>query len=173
MTFLKTHKILIGLLVVAGLLALIPVLNAYFVIGDAWRGVPQSYLDEILYYSHMGEVATGNLFFGNPYLLEHRFDPPIIIFGSDILAAIPLFLSVPLEPALVLNSPREPAQRGGSVVFDLVGASEVGRELNRRRMFCDHRPGVGLRIAPHFYTKREEIDLLFEELKQIRSGRGR
>jgi selenocysteine lyase/cysteine desulfurase len=32
---------------------------------------------------------------------------------------------------------------------------------------------VGLRIAPHFYTKPEEIDLFFGELKKIRSGAGR
>jgi hypothetical protein len=27
--------------------------------------------------------------------------------------------------------------------------------------------------APHFHTKREEIDLLFGEIKKIRSGAGR
>jgi len=67
-----------------------------------------------------------------------------------------------------LNTPREPARRGGSVVFDFVGSADVCRELNRRRFFCDHRPGVGIRIAPHFYTKAEEIDLFFDELKKIR-----
>lgn len=77
------------------------------------------------------------------------------------------------ELGLTLNSPRPAAQRGGSVVFDFVGAADVCRELNRRKFFCDHRPSAGIRIAPHFYTKREEIDLLFAELKKIRSGSGR
>lgn len=67
-----------------------------------------------------------------------------------------------------LNSPRPEAQRGGSVVFDFVGAADACRELNRRKFFCDHRPGVGIRIAPHFYTKEEEIDLFFAELKKLR-----
>ena len=53
-------------------------------------------------------------------------------------------------------------------MFDFVGAADVSRELNRRRFFCDHRPGVGIRIAPHFYTKAEEIDLFFAEVKSIR-----
>ena len=53
-------------------------------------------------------------------------------------------------------------------MFDFVGAADVCRELNRRKFFCDHRPGAGIRIAPHFYTKREEIDLFFGELKKIR-----
>ncbi|MEZ4363491.1 MAG: aminotransferase class V-fold PLP-dependent enzyme [Kofleriaceae bacterium] len=77
------------------------------------------------------------------------------------------------ELGLTLNSPRAAAERGGSVVFDFVGAADVCRELNRRKFFCDHRPGVGIRIAPHFYTKPEEITLFFEELKKIRSGSGK
>jgi len=77
------------------------------------------------------------------------------------------------ELGMKLNSPRPAEQRGGSVVFDFVGAADVCRELNRRRFFCDHRPTAGIRIAPHFYTKREEIELFFGELKKIRSGSGR
>jgi len=72
------------------------------------------------------------------------------------------------ELAFKLNSPRPEAQRGGSVVFDFPGSADVCRELNRRKFFCDHRPGVGIRIAPHFYTKAEEIGLFFTELKKIR-----
>jgi kynureninase len=76
------------------------------------------------------------------------------------------------ELGMKLNSPREAARRGGSVVFDFVGAADICRELNRRKFFCDHRPGAGIRIAPHFYTKPEEIELFFGELKKIRSGSG-
>lgn len=72
------------------------------------------------------------------------------------------------ELGFTLNSPREPERRGGSVVFDFVGAADIVRELNHRRFFCDHRPGVGVRIAPHFYTKDEEIDMFFDELLAIR-----
>jgi kynureninase len=74
------------------------------------------------------------------------------------------------ERSFTLNTPRAPDRRGGSVVFDFVGAADVARELNRRRFFCDHRPGAGVRIAPHFYNTEEEIDLFFEELDRIRLG---
>jgi kynureninase len=74
------------------------------------------------------------------------------------------------ELGMKLNCPRDPDKRGGSIVFDFVGSADVCRELNRRKFFCDHRPGVGIRIAPHFYTKSEEIDLLFGEIKKIRGG---
>jgi kynureninase len=74
------------------------------------------------------------------------------------------------ELGMKLNSPRAAEQRGGSVVFDFVASADVCRELNRRRFFCDHRPGVGIRIAPHFYTKPDEIELFFTEVKKIRGG---
>jgi kynureninase len=77
------------------------------------------------------------------------------------------------ELGMKLNSPRSDEQRGGSVVFDFVGSADVCRELNRRKFFCDHRPGVGIRIAPHFYTKAEEIELFFTEVKKIRGGGAR
>jgi kynureninase len=77
------------------------------------------------------------------------------------------------ELGMKLNTPRASEQRGGSVVFDFVGSADVCRELNRRKFFCDHRPGVGIRIAPHFYTKPEEIELFYAEIKKIRGGAGR
>ena len=77
------------------------------------------------------------------------------------------------ELGFTLNSPRNAEIRGGSVVFDFVGSADVCRELNRRKFFCDHRPQAGIRIAPHYYTKPEEIDLFFDEVKKIRGGSGR
>jgi len=71
------------------------------------------------------------------------------------------------ELGFTLNSPRDGARRGGSVVFDFEGAEQVVDALNDRRFFCDHRPGAGVRVSPHYYTKDEEIDLLFEEIKKI------
>ena len=77
------------------------------------------------------------------------------------------------ELGMTLNSPRPADVRGGSVVFDFVGSADVCRELNRRKFFCDHRPSAGIRIAPHYYSKAEEIDLFFNELKKVRGGGGR
>jgi kynureninase len=72
-----------------------------------------------------------------------------------------------------LNTPRPPEQRGGSVVFDFPAAASVARELNARHFYCDHRPGAGIRISPHFYNSDEEIDLFFDEVERIRRGGGR
>lgn len=72
------------------------------------------------------------------------------------------------ERGMTLHSPRSVTNRGGSVVFDFDGAAAVAKELNRRRFYCDHRPGAGIRVAPHFYTKDEEIEIFFEEVDKLR-----
>ena len=73
------------------------------------------------------------------------------------------------ERGFKLSSPSSATERGGTVVFDFEGSAPVAAELNRRRFFCDHRPGAGIRVSPHFYTKDEEIDLFFAEVQKIRS----
>lgn len=72
------------------------------------------------------------------------------------------------ERGMALHSPRSATTRGGSVVFDFRGAASVAKELNSRRFYCDHRPEAGIRIAPHFYTKDEEIELFFREVDKLR-----
>jgi kynureninase len=66
-----------------------------------------------------------------------------------------------------VNSPRDPAKRGGTVVVDVPHAAAVVQELTRREVLVDFRPGAGIRIAPHFYTKDEELDVTIREIKNI------
>jgi len=40
--------------------------------------------------------------------------------------------------------------------------------LIRREFIVDYRPGAGVRISPHFYTKDEELELVINEMKKIR-----
>lgn len=101
MTFFRAHAALATLATVVFIVSMVPVLNLLRV--DDWQGVPPVYMDEYVYYSHVTEAGTGNVLFGNPYLLEHRFDPPLVLFGSTILAALPLLLGIPLVWALALN----------------------------------------------------------------------
>ena len=41
---------------------------------------------------------------------------------------------------------------------DLVGADRVCTALLAKDVLLDFRPGVGLRLAPHFYTRDDEVD---------------
>lgn len=71
------------------------------------------------------------------------------------------------EAGFRVNGPRDPAERGGTVVIDVPDAAEVTRELLRRNFLVDHRPGAGIRVAPHFYTNDEEVDLTIREMRAI------
>jgi len=70
-----------------------------------------------------------------------------------------------------VNSPLDPARRGGSVVIDVPDGKRVCAELIRRRYLVDYRPGAGVRIAPHFYISDDECDATLAEMSAIVEGR--
>ena len=67
---------------------------------------------------------------------------------------------------LPVRTPRDDARRGGTVILDVRNGYEVTAELLRRDVLVDFRPGAGIRLAPHFYTKDEEVH---EAINQIQS----
>ena len=71
------------------------------------------------------------------------------------------------EAGFRINSPRDPQQRGGTVVIDVPNGYEITQELGRRDYLVDYRPGAGIRMAPHFYTKDEELELVIREIKSL------
>ena len=66
-----------------------------------------------------------------------------------------------------INTPKEPELRGGTVSIDMPNVFEISNELINRNIMIDYRPGVGIRIAPHFYNTDVEIDILFDAIKKI------
>jgi kynureninase len=66
-----------------------------------------------------------------------------------------------------VNSPADPQQRGGTITLDVPNGSDVTQELLRRDYLVDYRPGAGIRIAPHFYTRDEELELVIREIQSI------
>ena len=66
-----------------------------------------------------------------------------------------------------INSPRDSTQRGGTVTLDVPNGYEVTQELLRRDFLVDYRQGAGIRIAPHFYTKDEELQLVVNEIQSL------
>ena len=71
-----------------------------------------------------------------------------------------------------LGSPREATRRGGTVVLDAPHAAEVCAALLAADVLLDFRPGVGLRLAPHFYTADGEIDRVMERVRDEARRRG-
>src|SRR5256712_4718306 len=70
-----------------------------------------------------------------------------------------------------VTSPKNPSQRGGTVTVWDRRAAVIAKELIRREFIVDYRPGAGVRISPHFYTKDEELELVIAEMKKIRDHR--
>jgi kynureninase len=68
---------------------------------------------------------------------------------------------------LAPRTPDAPAERGGMAILDVPHGEAVTRELLRREVLVDHRPGAGIRISPHFYTTDDEVRRVVEEIRDI------
>jgi kynureninase len=71
------------------------------------------------------------------------------------------------EAGFEVGSPRDPAQRGGTVTVRTPAFEAVHRELSERGVLCDFRPEAGLRLGPHFFTSDEELVRAVDEIAQI------
>ncbi len=69
------------------------------------------------------------------------------------------------EFGLKVASPRDAATRGGTVVLDVPGSDAACAALLASDVLLDFRPGVGLRLAPHFYTRDDEVDLVMARVR--------
>ena len=76
-----------------------------------------------------------------------------------------------LERGWRVNTPRDAAERGGTVSIECPHAHEVTRELLARDILVDYRPMAGIRFSPHFYNRDEEIDFALEQIAEILSTR--
>jgi kynureninase len=78
-----------------------------------------------------------------------------------------LLLELARAAGITPRSPERPEQRGGMVILDVPHAEAVTRELLRREVLVDHRPGAGIRISPHFYTADDELARAVSEIRAI------
>ncbi|MEQ8768183.1 MAG: aminotransferase class V-fold PLP-dependent enzyme [Planctomycetota bacterium] len=78
-----------------------------------------------------------------------------------------LLLSLGEEAGFPSKSPKDPERRGGTITFDVEHGAAVTAELNRRDFVVDYRPGAGIRISPHFYTKDDELEAVIREIRSI------
>jgi len=78
-----------------------------------------------------------------------------------------------LERGFTVRSPLDPARRGGHVTIDPGDSERVHDELHRRGFVVDARPGVGIRVSPHFYNSLDEVHAVLEAMTQSRATMGR
>ena len=57
-----------------------------------------------------------------------------------------------------VNAPRDASRRGGTVAIDTDHGYEVAQVLLSRDILVDYRAGVGIRIAPFFFNRDDEVE---------------
>lgn len=80
-------------------------------------------------------------------------------------------LEAALERGFTVRSPPEPGRRGGHVTIDPGDSQRVHDTLVARGMVVDHRPGVGIRVSPHFYNTFEESLGVLDAMSEVLAGR--
>lgn len=68
-----------------------------------------------------------------------------------------------------VNAPRIAARRGGTVALAVPHADEVAQTLLARDILVDYRPDAGIRVAPHFYTRDDELEHVVHEIEDVLS----
>ncbi len=71
------------------------------------------------------------------------------------------------EAGIRVNTCRTPDRRGGVVTLDVANGREVVKELERREVLVDYRPGAGIRVAPHFYSTDDDVERTIAEIREI------
>jgi kynureninase len=75
------------------------------------------------------------------------------------------------EAGFEVTSPRNAADRGGTITIGHPDAAAITHELIKREIIVDYRPEAGVRISPHFYNTDEEMEIVINEMKKIRDTR--
>jgi selenocysteine lyase/cysteine desulfurase len=96
----------------------------------------------------------------------------ILGIGVDAVRAHNLVLCTRLletaqELNLVVNSPLDHRERGGTVVLDFLDRAGAVAALAAAGIHVDARPRYGLRFSPHIYNTVEEIEYVSETLRAV------
>jgi kynureninase len=83
------------------------------------------------------------------------------------LRQVQLLVDLARDQGFGIGVPEKPEERGGMVIVSVPSGEAVTRELLRREVIVDFRPGAGIRISPHFYTTDEELRQAIGEIRRI------
>jgi kynureninase len=79
-----------------------------------------------------------------------------------------LLIQLAEEAGFKVTSPKNSADRGGTITVGHPNAAAITKELIQRNFIVDYRPGAGVRISPHFYNTDDELHAVIAEMKTIR-----
>lgn len=139
--------------------------------GWAAHRQPFAFADEMDYATDIHRYLTGTPAVPALYAAESGYDLlneiGIAPIRAKSMRQTDRLIDLALARGWRLNSPREAGQRGGSVVLDLPHGAAIVRELARRDILVDYRPGAGIRVGPHYFNTDDEITILVEEIDRI------
>jgi kynureninase len=72
-----------------------------------------------------------------------------------------------LDRGFTVRSPHDSSRRGGHVTIDPGDSERVHDALLERGFAVDHRPGVGIRVGPHFYNTADECTAVLDEMRSL------
>lgn len=78
-----------------------------------------------------------------------------------------MMIDFALDRGWPVNTPHEVDHRGGSVMIGVDDGPAMVLRLAERKVFVDARPGVGLRMSPHFFNTDEEVLEALTILKEL------
>jgi kynureninase len=131
----------------------------------AFEDAPINYADGIARFLH-GSPAVPALYAAESgYKIINEIGVPSIRAKS--VRQTQRLIELAEEAGFAVTSPRDPSRRGGTITIAVEHAAAVTRELVRREIIVDYRPGAGVRVSPHFYTKDEEIEHVIREMRGI------
>lgn len=84
---------------------------------------------------------------------------------GQIMALTDYLISALKDLGLKLQTPEEKQYRSGIVNFKIDKPKETVQRLNQKEIIVSARAN-GIRVSPHFYNTKEEIDKLVEEIKK-------
>ena len=105
----------------------------------------------------------------------HAIQPGVEIVAEVGVAAIreksmrqtALIIELADEQGYEVVSPRDASARAGTVTVNPPQAYEVSCELLSRNIKVDFRPKAGIRIAPHFYNRDDEVRQAMTAISEI------
>jgi kynureninase len=65
-----------------------------------------------------------------------------------------------------VTAPRDANRRGGTVAINVEHGYEVTQELLSRDILVDYRVGAGIRVAPHFFTRDDEVEEVVQAIAE-------
>jgi kynureninase len=134
----------------------------------AFETGPITYADDATRFLH-GTPAVPALYAAQAgYAIVNEIGVPAI--RAQSVRQVALLLERAHAAGLTSHTPEKVEERGGMVIVDVPRGEAVTRELLRREILVDYRPGAGIRLSPHFYTIDEELEHVIAEIGVIRDS---